>query len=243
MTQFNLLPDIKQQYLKADRQRKLVISVSILACIVAILATALIYSLTYLQKRQINSLSTSIQNQGLKITDNKNLNSILTINNQIGTLNTLHSQEPAVANLANYLYKLIPVSANISNLTLTFASNTSSSSDALGSNNTNSMTIEGSAQSLAVINQLVDSLEYATFTIKGTPGSQKAFSSVVLSSFGVPTNSTPATYTINFNFNPDLFNITDQVNLNIPTKVTTRSELDQPTDLFKPNPSAKKGAN
>lgn len=235
MTQFNLLPDIKLQYLKAQRQRKIVTLVSIVVSVVAILWTISFYTLTYLQKVEINSLANNIQSQGLNVSNDKNLNRILTIDNQISTLNTLHSQEPATSYLETYLYQLIPLKANISNLNVTFSSGDSNSSN----NTSDTMTITGNANSLATINQLVDSLEFATYSVKGTAGSQKAFSGVVLSSFGI--DQTGVSYTINFNFNPELFNITDTVKLNVPSKVSTRSELDQPTILFKPNPVNKKG--
>jgi len=220
MTQFNLLPDIKMEYLRAERIRRIVISVSVILSVVSLLLAGLLFSLTTLQKASINTLAADISKQGGLMSNQTNLNDILTIQNQISTLTTLHQQEPAVANLAGYLNQLIPVKANISSLTADFSANT--------------MVINGNADSLATINQLVDSLKFATYSVKGVTGTKNAFTSVVLTSFGV--NSQGASYTINFNFDPTLFNITDKIKLIVPSKVTTRSQLEQPTILFKPNP-------
>ena len=231
MTQFNLLPDIKLQYLKAERTKRIVISLSIIVTGVAVVLVVGLYLMNVVQKNNINNLSSDITTQSRLIGGQANLGDILTIQNQIQTLTTLHEQEPAASNLANYLNELIPTAANISTLTIDFDADT--------------ITVSGTADSLATINQLVDSLKFATYSVQGTPGSSNAFSSVVLTSFGLTQaggGSSPqqnASYTINCNYAPTLFNITEAVTLNVPTKVTTRSELGQPSILFKPNPASK----
>ncbi len=222
MTQFNLLPDIKLDYLKASRYKKLVTAISILVSLVAIVVTGLLFGYTAVQGSQIKSLSADIKNQGSKIT-NSNINDLLTIQNQIGTLTSLHEQEPEVSRLSTYLNQIIPTTANISNISVDFSANT--------------ISMTGSADSLVTINKLVDSLKFASYTIKGQYGSQPAFSSVVLTSFGIGTSQDPtASYSISFSFDPNLFNNTETVNLTVPSKATTRSEIDQPSALFKPNP-------
>jgi len=231
MTQFNLLPEIKLEYLKAEKERRLVVGITALVTVISIIIAITLYSLTLIQKNQINNYAADINEQGRIITGQKNLNDLLTVQNQIGTITSLHNQDPAVSNLAGYLNQLIPVNASISNLTISFNSGSNAS---LGGATSNSVTLSGSANSLATVNQLVDILKYATFRVKGTPGSQQAFSSVVLTSFGLNANGSgpTASYTINFNFDPTLFNITDQVSLNVPSIVATRSQLEQPKDLF-----------
>ncbi len=219
MTQFNLLPDVKLEYLKAQRLKNLVISVSAIITLAAILLVALLFSLTEIQKVQIDNLNKDIQKQGVIISGHKNLNEILTIQNQINALTKLHEQEPAASNLSTYLNQIVPVNANLSNLTIDFTQDT--------------LTLTGQANSLATVNQLVDSLKFATYTVNGKSGSNNAFSSVVLSGFGVSAQG--ASFTIDLNFDPTLFNDTETVTLTVPSKVTTRSQLDQPTILFKPN--------
>ena len=217
MTQFNLLPDVKLEYLKAAKIKRLVISFSVIITIAALLLTGLLFSLTSIQKAKINSLNADIRRQSFAIAGHKNLNEILTIKNQIATLTMLHEQEPDASYLSTYLNQIVPVNASISNLSIDF--------------NADTVTLTGNADSLATINQLVDSLKFATYTSSIKSGSTNAFSSVVLSSFGV--NQQGATYTITFNFDPTLFNGSANVKLTVPSKVTTRSQLDQPITLFK----------
>lgn len=217
MIQFNLLPDIKLEYLKAERNRRLVISISSIITVVAILVVASLFSYTEVQKAQISRLSSDIKQQGVALSSQANINSILTIQNQIQTLTTLHEQEPNVTNLATYLNQLIPVTANLSSLAVDF--------------NADTIVMSGNADTLVTVNQLVDSLKFATYSIKGVTGTNPAFSNVVLSNIGL--NQGIAGFTINLSFDPSLFNNTETVTLNVPSKVTTRSQLDQPITLFK----------
>ena len=220
MTQFNLLPDIKLKYLQAERLKRLVISFSILIVAVSVVLVGVLFSINLAQKSNINHLKSEISTQGALLGKQSSLSDMLTVQNQIQTLTTLHQQEPEATNLATYLNEIIPASATISTLNLNFDANT--------------VIMSGGASSLAVINQLVDSLKFATYSVKGVSGSNNAFSGVILTSFGL--TQTGADYTINFNYAPSLFNITDNVSLNVPTEYTTRSELNQPSVLFQPSP-------
>lgn len=230
MTQFNLLPDIKLEYLKAQRNRRLVITISSLVTAAAVVIVVGLFSYTVFQKVQINNLSADIKNQGALLAKQANINSILTIQNQIQTLTTLHAQEPAVTRLATYLNQTIPTTADLSSLAVDF--------------NADTMTMSGSADTFVTVNQLVDVLKFATYSVQGVSGTKPAFSNVVLTDFGISNPSISssnsnagASYTINLSFDPTLFNNTEQVTLSIPTKVTTRSQLDQPLQLFKQTPT------
>lgn len=223
MTQFNLLPDVKLEYLKAARYKKLVTGISVLVSLAAIVVSILLFSYSAIQANQIKSLSSDIKKQGSKISGS-NINDLLTIQNQIGTLTNLHEQEPEVSNLDNYLNQLIPTAANIDTINIDF--------------NQHTITMSGSADTLVTVNKLVDILKFATYSINGQSGSQPAFSNVVLQSFGIQNsqNNQAASYSLNFNFDPNLFNNTETIKLNVPNQATTRSEIDQPSILFKPNP-------
>ena len=200
MTQFNLLPDIKLEYLRAERNRRIVISIAVLVTGVSILLAGTTFSITALQKHQIDGLNTDIRKQGSILSGQTNLKDIMTVQNQIDTLTTLHQQEPNVANLATYLNQTIPVTASLDTLTIDFSAD--------------SITMQGSADSLATVNQLVDSLKFATYKINGVKGSKNAFSDVVLTGFGVNQSATQgASFSISLNFDPALFNNTENVTL------------------------------
>lgn len=232
MAQFNLLPDVKLEYLKAQRTKRLAFGISGIVTILVVIVAGVLFSITEVQKSQINSLASDIQQQGNNLNGHPDLNQILTIQNQINTLEQLHQQEPATDRLAGYLNQIVPVNANISSFNIDF--------------NAHSVTMNGSADSIATINQLVDTLKFAQYQIKGQSNKTDAFTSVVLASFGVSQGSTSpntqATFSITFNFDPTLFSNTETINLIIPNKVTTRSQLDQPTQLFQlaPQPNGAK---
>lgn len=234
MVQFNLLPDVKLEYLKAEHTKRLAFGISGLLTIIVIVIVGILFSITAFQKSKINSLTADIRQQGSTINTHPDLDQILTIQNQINTLEGLHQQEPATDRLAGYLNQLIPVNVNISSFNIDF--------------NAHTITMDGTADSLATVNQLVDTLKFAKYSVKGQTGQTNAFSSVVLTSFGIVQSSSgssasgsQASYSINFNFDPTLFNNVDTVKMIIPNKVTTRSQLDQPTQLFKLAPSSPKG--
>lgn len=216
MTQFNLLPNIKLQYLKAQKTRRLVFSFSGLITVASVILAISMFSITALQKAKINSLSSDIKHQGNVLSGQHNLNDILTIQNQIQSLSQLHQQEPEAGNIETYLNQIIPSTASLSSLSVDFTSN--------------SISITGQADSFFTINQLVDSLEFATYSINGQAGSKTAFSNVTLSNYSIGKQGSG--FSINFDFDPALFVNNQQVTLTVPSKVTTRSELDQPTQLF-----------
>ena len=216
MIQFNLLPDVKLEYLKAERTRKLVVSVSVLVTIVAIALLVLLLSVTILQKKHLNDLSRDIKSEKSKIEGQSDLNKILTVQNQLNSLTGLHKTKPAASRLTAFLTQITPAKASISNYNVDF--------------NVHNMTIAGTADALATINQYVDTLKFTTYTAGDTTPTS-AFSDVVLTSFGLTQHE--ADYTITLNYDPKIFDITEDVKLTVPNKVTTRSELEQPTDLFK----------
>jgi hypothetical protein len=230
MIQLNLLPDIKLQYVKSQRTRRLLISVSVLVTAVAIAILALLLLVDLAQKEHLNSLNKSIQSNTQTLKNKPDINKILTVQNQLESLTALHSQKPAVSNLfTSYLDQITPAKAAISDLDIDFGAHT--------------ISITGTADSLATIDQYVDTLKFTTYTTNTNSSPTKAFSSVVLSSFGLSDSTDgslqTATYNITTSYDPTIFDITKTIKINVPSEVTTRSEQAQPTDLFQTAPSNK----
>lgn len=216
MIQFNLLPDVKLEYLKAERLRKLVIAVSALVTLAALVVMLALLSVTILQRKHLSDLNKDIKSQSSQLEGQADLNKILTVQNQLGSLTDLHSAKPAASRLTDYMKQLTPSKAAISSLNIDF--------------NQHTLNITGTADSLATVNQYIDTLKFTTY--KADDGtSQNAFSSVVLASFGLTTHE--ADYNITFSYDPTIFEITKSVTLTVPNIVTTRSETEQPSDLFK----------
>jgi hypothetical protein len=217
MIQFNLLPDIKLEYIKAERTRLLVIALSAIVTVVSVLVFLSFLSLTAVHHKRISNFNTKINSDNSKVENQTDINKVLTVQNQLESLTALHAGKPAATRLADYLNETTPVSANINSFSIDFTQQT--------------MDITGTADSLSTVNKYVDTLKFTTYTTSSTSGSKEAFSNVVLSSFGLTQHE--ASYTVNLSYDPVIFDITQDVQLTVPNQITTRSETSQPTDLFK----------
>jgi Tfp pilus assembly protein PilN len=225
MIQFNLLPDSKLKELKSDKISKLIITVSFLASILIIVITvALFVEVKFIQKNDINKFNSQITADDSSLNKIPDLNSILKINDAIQILPSLYSSRPDVTRLAGYLASITPAKVSISSLTLDFKANT--------------FNLNGTADNINTINTFVDTLKFCEYTISGT-GNSLAFSNVVLSNYSyVPGSTTGQNFSVVADFNPVIFNTKDtSVQLVVPSKITTRSNIDQPSNLFNSNGS------
>jgi len=100
MIQFNLLPDIKQQYIKAERQKHLIVFISTVASIAAIaLLVVLILIVDVWQKKSISDLNGDIKNNTSQLSSTQDLNKILTVQNQLNSLGPLHDKKAVAGRL------------------------------------------------------------------------------------------------------------------------------------------------
>lgn len=221
MIQFNLLPDVKLEYIKAQRTRRLVFSIAMLVSAASIVLLVVLLGIDGLQKKHLDDLSHDIASETSVLQSKPNINGILTVQNQLESLTALHNGKPAAARVFTYLNELTPAPVAITNFTMDFTQDT--------------MSITGTADSLSSVNQYVDTLKLTNFTSGSSSQQTKAFSDVVLSSFGYNSNPTDpgvaATFTITLSYDKSIFDITQSISLNVPT-VTTRAQLQDPSDLF-----------
>jgi hypothetical protein len=221
MIQLNLLPDIKLTYIKAQRSRRLVVSVALLVSALSIAVLILLLGVNALQKKHLTDLNNDINSETNQL------------QNEPQILTALHADKPAASRLFDYLNEVTPAQVSITNFTIDFTQQTA--------------TITGTADALSSINTYVDTLKYTTYTSGTSSASSPAFSNVVLSNFGlnnsVTTQNTTqaASYTITLSYDRNIFDITQTIKLSVPSLVTTRSEIDQPTDLFKASSSTSSG--
>lgn len=222
MIQFNLLPDVKLEYIKAQRARRLMLAVSIIVTLAAVGLLVLLLSVQQLQKKHIDDLSDDINASTSELKSKPQIGRILTVQNQLESLGGLHAVKPASSRLFQYLNSVTPVEVSISNFSVDFVAHKA--------------TITGSAQALSNVNKYVDTLKFTTY-IDANKNSNKSFSNVVLTAFGLnqgqgASGSKPATYTIDFEYDPIIFDITNDVSLQVPKQVSTRSALETPNNLF-----------
>lgn len=228
MIQLNLLPDVKLKYIKAQKTQSLVIGISFIVTVIAVAILALLLAIDFGEKASISSLKSKVANNTSILTGKPEISSILTVQNQLESLKSLYAERPAIARLfSTYLDEVTPENVSLNQLSANLTENT--------------LTLTGTADSLTTVNKYVDTLKFTTYGINGSKSSVKAFTNVVLSSFGynsqAQNSSQAASFTINLDFAPTIFNDTDNVKLTVPNLITTRSEMAVPGDLFKAAPS------
>jgi len=220
MTQLNLLPDVKIEYLRTTRTKRLVIGVSVLVAAVSIAILLLLCSIVFFfQKKNLSDLNKDITQYNNTLKSKADLDKVLTVQSQLNTLTGLHDTKPVAGRLFDYLTQLTPTDASISQLNVDYDQHT--------------MIITGSAKSLDVANTFIDTLKFTTYQKTGSADTStpKAFSDVVLAQFS--RNSSGAIYTINLKYDDTIFNSASQITLTVPKIISTRSATEQPTDLFK----------
>lgn len=215
MIQFNLLPDVKQEYIRSQRLKRLMVSVSFITSAAALAVLVVAFSTVYIaQKKIINDLNDSITSSSRKLKNEPNISNILTVQSQLGSLDSLNSQKPVASRIFGYLSQLTPTQTTISDMRVDYVQNT--------------ITISGNAPSLDVVNTFVDSLKFTSYTTKGSSTATPAFTSVVLANFS--RSATSATYSLTFNFDPAIFNVADDVTLAVGNQTQA---VQQPSIIFK----------
>ena len=114
MIQFNLLPDVKLDYIKAQRTRKLVFSMSFIVSACAIALLVLLLSASALQRKHLSDLSNDISKESKTLRAKSNIDTILTVQNQLDSLTALHDAKPAAGRLSSFLNALTPATVSIS---------------------------------------------------------------------------------------------------------------------------------
>lgn len=218
MIQFNLLPDVKIEYIKARRAKRVVILISAMATSAALAIFVLLFiTVNIFQKNHIADLTEDIESQRIQLEEIEDLDKILTIQNQLNSITSLHETKPVTTRLFNYLPLVIPEQAKISTFELSFAENV--------------MQFTGTADSLITVNKFVDTLKFTTYTLDGQE--IDAFSSVVLADFGKTANNNAETnFIISLVFDPLIFDSTKQIALKVPNIISTRSETEKPSSYF-----------
>lgn len=216
MIQFNLLPDVKQEYIKTQRIKRLVITVSFVASAAALFILLVLLSSVYLvQKKSIHDLNNDLQTNNSTFKNAANISDILTVQSQLNSLSGLHMQKPMASRLFGYLSQLAPQRATISDLKIDYVQHT--------------MAISGNAPGLDIVNTFIDGLKFTTYGLTGQGGSTPAFSTIVLASFS--RNQQTATYTITLNFDPAIFDNGKTITLSVGGQAQASSQ--QPSIIFK----------
>jgi len=226
--QFNLLPDVKETYINTQRNRKTVITICVLASIISVALLVLVFfSVDVVQKAQLSKADSDSKKAQTDLLNVNGLTKVLTIQNQLKTLASLHQSTHAAGRLFTFMPQLTPAAASIGSLSADFSANT--------------LTVSGTADTQATINAFVDTLKFAVYRSGDQDSEHPAFSSVTLTSFDITPGK--ASYSINAVFDPALFANPLQASptVSVKNQVTTRSVLDDPANLFNGQTTAKPG--
>lgn len=221
MIQVNLLPKVKLDYIKAKRAKR---SATLIALIVGAgslgIFIFLFFAVNIVQSKYSSDLTKDIKTETNNLQSIEDLNKILTVQNQLSSLSSLHDTKPVTSRLFSYIAKTTPDKVSIAEVEVNFEESL--------------ITITGGADSVKTINTYADTLKFTTYKVESAVEEKNAFVSVVLSSFD--TNEEETTYEIKVTFDPAIFAINNNVEFLVPKgKITTRSETEKPKNLFKPS--------
>lgn len=217
MIQFNLLPDIKLEYIKAQRAKRSVMLIATIVSGASIALVVLLFITVSGFNRHINNLDKDIADKTSELSDIEDLDKIITIQNQLGSLTSLHEQKPVATRFYTFLPQLVPANNETQNISISNANVNFEES---------TITFEGSANTLIIINQFVDILKFTTFT-DADNNEKNAFTDVVLA-FQTQENS--VNYDISLKFEPLIFSSLHDAKLKVPEIISTRSETQKPNE-------------
>lgn len=208
MIQFNLLPDIKLAYMKAQRSKRMMSSISFISATAALgLLLFSLFIVHVVQKATIRSADSKIEKLTKEVKATPELNKILTVQNQLGSLTGLHESKPLASRMFGYLSQITPTDVTLNKLDVDFTAST--------------LSIAGDAPSLDVVRVYADTLKSTKFST-GNEQPKNAFSEVVLQSFSKTDKGT--SYGMNFKFDPQLFLVQNEVQLHVPKGAKTSQD-------------------
>lgn len=113
MIEINLVPDVKQELIKAERVRSVVISTSILAGIIALGIVGVLAAYVFGVQSVRGALDDdAIKKGGAQLASVEDLSKVLTIQNQLSKISELNSQKKIDSRIFEVLLAVIPPAPN-----------------------------------------------------------------------------------------------------------------------------------
>ena len=110
--EINLVPDIKNDMIKAIKLRNLIFFICIVVAAASVATTLVFASIAGGQQAIVDSKNGTIENLTSKITDYSDLSDFLTIKYQLGNLSEISTNKKVFSRLFNVLSALIPTSGD-----------------------------------------------------------------------------------------------------------------------------------
>jgi Tfp pilus assembly protein PilN len=222
MIQVNLIPDVKQEFLKAQSNKRVIITLSVLVSGAFLAIVVLLWSyVTVIQGTHTSNLDKHISELLVEYQAPEDVSKVLTVDGQLNALPGLHEQKPAMTRLSDYLAKLVPKEITIDNIEIDVVSGT--------------MSIKGLADKTVSIDKFIATLRNAVYYVDpGQSGEQitvsTVFSNTKLERFGT-TEKEDATYEIRTSFDPQIFNNSLNLILTVPKTSSDEVEFITPEEL------------
>jgi len=202
MIEINLIPDVKQELLRAQRSRATVISMSILIGIISIAAVVILAGYVFGVQAVRSSLADSdITKKSEELSKVEDLSKTITIQNQLTKISDIHNSIKIDSRIFDVLRAIIPPTPNDVQI----------STLAIDSDNSN-ITIEGQAKnSYAAVEVFKKTLEGSKINFKDSEGTDQVIdlaSNVVVGDTSYGEDSTGAKvlrFSIKFDYVPELF--------------------------------------
>lgn len=216
MITLNLLPDIKREFLRSQRVKKLFILGAIMVSGVFVGAVVLLGLYIGSQKLHLNSVQSDIDESLAALQAQSELSKVVTIQKQLSSLPGLHEANPATDRLLGYLEIVVPVGITLSSVEIDF------------DEGENTAILSGAGPDPKAINVFVDTLKNANFNYDGNETPFQPFSDVVLESVSVGEEAT--SYQISLIFDSKLFdNTVNNGKLTVPNITSSNSVQERPT--------------
>jgi len=235
MIALNLLPDVKKEYLRSQRLKRLFVTLALLISGASILVVLIFGSVLIGQNKHISDIDDDIAKYSDTLKAEEDLGKILTVQNQLNQLPQLHEGKPAVNRLFGYLKLLVPDDVRLTSTDFDFSGDYTAE-------------VKGFGEDFPAVNKFADTLKNAEFRYS-RPASEneeiqiqslKPFSAVTLSSISPDEDQgaeNKANFKIELIFDQTIFdNTLVSYSLKVPNIVSSPSTTERPAPLFDQQP-------
>jgi hypothetical protein len=225
MIQLNLLPDLKKEFIKAQKVKALVITVAIFTTLGAIGISALLFVyVTFIQQFQVKLATDDISRREQELKGINDIDKYLTIQNQLASLPDLHAGKGIQSRLFDFLSALNPSPPN--NVKL-------SELQVLTSDK--AIVFTGTSNTYETFNIFVDTLKHAQITYKaggqGDPITENMFDQVLVQSADLSRSSGTAVvgFIVRTIYRDQVFDARNtDMSVKVPSITTTQSVTQSP---------------
>lgn len=231
MIELNLLPDVKKEFIKAQRTRNTVITGAIFTTIVAGGLVVLLALTVYGGQAAYIALKTNdIKKAQQELSDIPEIDKYLTVQNQLSNIDSLHSEKYIYSRLFGYLQQINPNAPN--NVALTRLEATKAD---------NTIVIEGTARNFEAVNVFQETMKQAQlkYTADGTESTVSLFDEVTLTGTSLVSleNQTLTNFEFSLTLPSTAFTATSSnISVSVPTLTTSDADRNAPKAVFGASP-------